>query len=995
MPNTPSNFDPMGSLWNRWDPHIHAPGTVLNDQYKGADPMEEFIARVENSEPRIRALGVTDYFGVEGYEQVLAAKRSGRLPDVGLIFPNVELRFAIETKKSSPVNLHLLFSPKDCDHVARIHRFLEGLEFNYKGETYRCRREDLILLGKAHDSSIIDDEVARSAGANQFKISFDQLMKKITQSDWAKRNMLLAVAGGEKDGTAGLRDPDGSFAALRKQIERSAHLVFSSNPNQVRFWSGDGVAPVEELEREYGGLKPCLHGSDAHCIEKVGVPDGERYCWIKGDLAFEALHQACIEPKERVSIGSKPPRGSLPNQTIKSITVTNAPWLKADTVNINPGMIAVIGARGSGKTALADLIAAGGLALSPHLNDKSFILRAQKHLSNSDATLNWENGETTGNGLSTTDLEDIFDFPHVQYLSQQFVDQLCSAERMDDALTSEIERVIFDAHPIEDRMDAASFSELLSARLESSRERRSQHKAALVRASAAIAEETAKKAALKVMERERDERKKSIEKDRADMKSLVAKGSEDRANRLEVVSNAAEVKRSQVEGVKRQILAIERLVEEVKDFRDRLSADIVSDIRARRLDAGLREDDWDKFRVDFVGDVDQLLESKLCNAKKFRAALQGVADPLNPLDTGPNGDVSLIPEGTDLSVQTLFLLDSEVERLKKLVGVDASNTKRFAALSSKVVKDEAAQQKLVKQIEHARDADSRIKAHVEARREAYAGIFESIVEEERELADLYRPVKERIDEGEGSLKKLSFSIRRKVDFVEWANTGENLLDLRKAGAFKGRGELLTAIRNALGDAWCNGGSKDVATALTTFVEKYRDELRKHMPDGEDIRQWGQKIAEWLYGTEHVTVEYGLQYDGVEIEQLSPGTRGIVLLLLYLDLDAEDSRPLIIDQPEENLDPKSIFTELVPRFREAKKRRQIIIVTHNANLVVNTDAEQVIVAQCGPHRTGQLPKIEYESGSLENPDIQKQVCEILEGGERAFKERARRLRLGIN
>jgi predicted ATPase len=67
---------------------------------------------------------------------------------------------------------------------------------------------------------------------------------------------------------------------------------------------------------------------------------------------------------------------------------------------------------------------------------------------------------------------------------------------------------------------------------------------------------------------------------------------------------------------------------------------------------------------------------------------------------------------------------------------------------------------------------------------------------------------------------------------------------------------------------------------------------------------------------------------VDIERLSPGTRGIVLLLLYLAIDREDDRPLIIDQPEENRDPKSVFDELVERFREARLQRQIIIVTHN-------------------------------------------------------------------
>lgn len=994
MPHAPSIFDPIGSLWNRWDPHIHAPGTALNDQYKGADPIDDFVTRLEKSEPRIRALGVTDYFGMEGYEKVVAAKQTGRLPEVGLIFPNVELRLTIETRKSSPINLHLLFSPEDSDHVVRIQRFLEGLEFNYKCETYRCRREDLILLGKAHDPSVTDDEAARSVGANQFKVNFQQLVEKIEQSDWAKRNMLVAVAGGEKDGTAGLRDQDGSFAALRKQIERHADMVFSSNPSQTAFWLGEGAASVDELEREYGGSKPCLHGSDAHSAEKVGVPDGERYCWIKGDLAFESLRQACIEPKERVAIGSAQPRSSLPNQTIGSLSVTDAPWLTEGTIRINPGLVAVIGARGSGKTALADLIAAGGLALSPHLNDKSFILRARQHLGSSEALLRWENGETTGNGLARTDLEEILDFPHVQYLSQQFVDQLCSAERMDDALVSEIERVIFDAHPIEDRMGSGSFSELLDARLDSSREKRGQYAEALRRASASIAEESAKKASLKAMEKERDDRKNVTHKDRADMKSLVAKGSEERAKRLEAVSQAAEAKRLQVEEAKSRLLALGRLTEDVVDFRTRRSAEIVSDLRTRRADAGLAAEDWEMFRVDFVRDVDALLQAKLDIAKKRLAALQGTAKPDNPLDPGPKGENPLIPDGADLSAQTLFLLDSEAQRLRKLVGADAANTKRYAALSAKIAKDEAAQAKLVKQIEHARGADARIKEHLEARREAYAGIFESIVEEEHELAHLYHPIKERIDTGEGSLRKLSFSVRRKVALSAWAEEGENLLDLRKSGAFKGRGELLVAAKKALGAAWSTGGSKDASAALSRFFETYRDEFRKQMPDGEDVRAWGQNVAEWLYGTDHITVEYGLQYDGADIEQLSPGTRGIVLLLLYLALDAEDSRPLIIDQPEENLDPKSIFAELVPRFREAKKRRQIIIVTHNANLVVNTDAEQVVVAHCGPHRAGQLPQITYESGSLENPAIQKQVCEILEGGERAFRERARRLRLGM-
>lgn len=120
-------------------------------------------------------------------------------------------------------------------------------------------------------------------------------------------------------------------------------------------------------------------------------------------------------------------------------------------------------------------------------------------------------------------------------------------------------------------------------------------------------------------------------------------------------------------------------------------------------------------------------------------------------------------------------------------------------------------------------------------------------------------------------------------------------------------------------------------------------------------------------------------------------RGIVLLLLYLAIDRWDTRPLIVDQPEENLDPASIYHELVTYFRSARQRRQIILVTHNANLVVNADVDQIVVADSTRTEAGKLPRIEHIAGSLEDPRIRTKVCEILEGGIRAFRERERRYR----
>jgi len=75
------------------------------------------------------------------------------------------------------------------------------------------------------------------------------------------------------------------------------------------------------------------------------------------------------------------------------------------------------------------------------------------------------------------------------------------------------------------------------------------------------------------------------------------------------------------------------------------------------------------------------------------------------------------------------------------------------------------------------------------------------------------------------------------------------------------------------------------------------------------RVWPKCFAQWLFSTYPIGIQYGIEYDGVDIRKLSPGTRGIVLLF-YLALDDADGRPLVIDQPEENFYLKSGFEELV-------------------------------------------------------------------------------------
>lgn len=150
-------------------------------------------------------------------------------------------------------------------------------------------------------------------------------------------------------------------------------------------------------------------------------------------------------------------------------------------------------------------------------------------------------------------------------------------------------------------------------------------------------------------------------------------------------------------------------------------------------------------------------------------------------------------------------------------------------------------------------------------------------------------------------------------------------------------------------------------------------------------------------------DYKVTYQGDDISDMSPGKKSFVLLRLLIDLD-DSQCPILIDQPEDDLDNRSIYNQVVQFLRRRKKTRQIVIVTHNPNLVLGADAEEIIVAnQDGEDTKNKSFKFEYVSGSIENTKeedievnevlymrgIQEHICEVLEGGREAFDKRKKK------
>lgn len=164
----------------------------------------------------------------------------------------------------------------------------------------------------------------------------------------------------------------------------------------------------------------------------------------------------------------------------------------------------------------------------------------------------------------------------------------------------------------------------------------------------------------------------------------------------------------------------------------------------------------------------------------------------------------------------------------------------------------------------------------------------------------------------------------------------------------------------------------------------------------------QSFISMILSSNWFTLQYSVDYESDSLFDMSPGKRSFVVLKLLLDF-SDKKCPILIDQPEDNLDNRAIYNELVKYIREKKKERQIILVTHNPNIVVGADSEEVIVAnqngKNAPNDKGL--KFQYVYGSLEhsmqrNSDkslpilyrcgIREHVCDILEGGENAFRDR---------
>jgi predicted ATPase len=193
---------------------------------------------------------------------------------------------------------------------------------------------------------------------------------------------------------------------------------------------------------------------------------------------------------------------------------------------------------------------------------------------------------------------------------------------------------------------------------------------------------------------------------------------------------------------------------------------------------------------------------------------------------------------------------------------------------------------------------------------------------------------------------------------------------------------------------------------TNISETIKDFLSKALNKEIDYKNnnTNQNVVNEFVTTNWFDISFELSYQNDVFSEMSQGKQAFVILKLLLEFSTKEC-PILIDQPEDSLDNRAIYNELVQYLRTKKKQRQIILVTHNPNVVVSADAENVIVAnQNGKNSVNKDGiKFQYINGSLENTEpkdespeivlesqgIREHVCEILEGGKEAFENREKK------
>ena len=283
--------------------------------------------------------------------------------------------------------------------------------------------------------------------------------------------------------------------------------------------------------------------------------------------------------------------------------VSRAPWLKTPIVELNSGLVAIIGARGSGKTALADMIATGANAQTAGQREASFLNRASSpvnHLGDAEVDLIWGDRENTGAVLQPQPFWDGQE--DVRYLSQHFVERLCASSGIATELRQAMERVVFETTNPTDRLEADGFEELAERLLEPVRMRYWDLQRQIDTIADAIVQEDIQVERLPQWKVERTNLAKKIEGAQAELAKLIPKGNEERAKALAALEALCAGAQATVESLRRREKRVQDLAAALTHLEETTEPTRFAAMKQQFSNAELLDGEWDALRMRFAGD---------------------------------------------------------------------------------------------------------------------------------------------------------------------------------------------------------------------------------------------------------------------------------------------------------------------------------------------------------------------------------------------------------
>jgi len=1011
---------------------VHTPASILNNQF-GNDwdsyTRELFRRALED---KIAVIGITDYFCCDGYRKIRAeyledperlktvfAEDQERAPHFLknlaniLVLANVELRldkFLVTRpeKTSKKPNLHVLFSdevsPDDIDEL-----FLSRVEFDYDGDVNigfdrrTLTKSNLERLGELlkKDEPSYRGKGAYRVGCENAAVSHKQVLQVLGTTREFRGKYVVALAD---EGLSRINWGGGDHNA-RRLLSKGCDIFFTSNKRTIEWLLSD------EFFEKFDCNKAAIWGSDAHRFEDLFEPAGGRYCWIKADPTFSGLKQVMCEPGERVYIGELPEQlesweDNSPH-LVDSITLRkkdeslDEKWFEGVHLDFNAGLVAVIGNKGSGKSALADIVA---LLADSSVDEENFaFLNSQRFREPNpnrseffEGLLTWANGDSNDQPRPLSE-----DVPareeRAKYLPQNFLERVCNTytEGETSLFDRELKQVIFSHVGAAEREDAEGLDSLIEARRADLFAMRQDKQQEIRRLNQLITdkEDAISKASLgkakQKLERLEEEHKRHV----AGKPKEVKKPREDDPKKREILQKIAQAEM--------QIAVLEESISILKSWLLELTRldDIAESVKNKLRRFYKSYQDLEK---EIANDLNLLgfkmpdlitLEIRGDKFKEIRKDLRRCRNNIEQALDASGGMRALQQKSRDEIKTSRTLLkkpdreyQSYLQQLKKwnarsqlLVGAkDKPNTVN-------------GQKELLRRLRE--DAPRELAGLREERETATREVFELLQEELGVMKRYYSPVQKAILENAVTKDQVDLRIDACIRESGFLESFFKLVSHQPSGTFRlieqGRKRLQEMLATTDYEH-CDGVIKLVNRLLSGLAGSSDDSKDLASTIDTKLKERGTRklLYDLLFSLDYLEPKFELRLDGKKLNKLSPGERGLLLLLFYLLVD-NNQVPLIVDQPEENIDNQSVYRYLVPAIKFARQRRQVIIVTHNPNLAVVCDAEQVIFADIDKADGN---RVSYVSGSIENPNINKRLVDILEGTKPAFRNRGSKYRV---